>query len=111
MDSCVKGTAFTLRERQLLGIHGLLPPVVRTAEEQVMRVMTIFNRRTSDLDRYIYLLSLQDRNERLFYRVLSEHTEMMMPIVYTPTVGLACQQYGIVFRRPRLVSDSFICLF
>ncbi|XP_076467387.1 NADP-dependent malic enzyme-like [Babylonia areolata] len=96
-----KGTGFTLRERQIMGVHGLLPPVVRTVEEQMLRVMTNFSKRQSDLDRYIYLMSLQDRNERLFYRVLTDHVEEMMPIVYTPTVGLACQQYGVTFRRPR----------
>ena len=96
-----QGTAFTLKERQVMGIHGLLPPVVRTVEEQMVRVMTNFHKASTDLDRYIYLMSLQDRNERLFYRVLEDHVEEMMPIVYTPTVGLACQQYGVTFRRPR----------
>ncbi|KAI8740899.1 NADP-dependent malic enzyme [Biomphalaria glabrata] len=96
-----KGTAYTLRERQLMGIHGLVPPCVRTMEEQKIRVLTNFAKRSSDLDRFIYLMSLQDRNEKLFYKVLTENVEQMMPIVYTPTVGLACQQYGVVFRRPR----------
>ncbi|KAK3773297.1 hypothetical protein RRG08_023184 [Elysia crispata] len=96
-----KGTAFTVKERQLMGIHGLIPPVVRTMEEQTVRVLTNFRKRSSDLDRFIYLISLQDRNERLFYKVLSENVEDMMPIVYTPTVGQACEHYGIVFRRPR----------
>ena len=84
-----------------MGIHGLLPPVVRSLEYQMVRVMTNFKKAPSDLDRYIYLSSLQDRNERLFYHVLTEYVEEMMPIVYTPTVGQACQQYGIAFRRPR----------
>ncbi|KAL8611336.1 NADP-dependent malic enzyme [Nucella lapillus] len=96
-----KGTGYTLKERQLMGIHGLLPPVVRSMDEQMVRVMTNFSKRQNDLDRYIYLMSLQDRNERLFYRVLTEHVEEMMPIVYTPIVGQACQQYGVTFRRPR----------
>ncbi|GFR69298.1 malic enzyme, partial [Elysia marginata] len=96
-----KGTAFTVKERQLMGIHGLIPPVVRTMEEQTVRVLTNFQKRSSDLDRFIYLISLQDRNERLFYKVLSENVEAMMPIVYTPTVGQACEHYGVVFRRPR----------
>ncbi|XP_067674805.1 NADP-dependent malic enzyme-like [Haliotis asinina] len=96
-----KGTAFTLKERQLMGIHGLIPPAVRSQDEQVVRVMTNFYKRANDLDRYVYLTALQDRNERLFYRVLTEHTEEMMPIVYTPIVGQACQEYGVVFRRPR----------
>ena len=64
-----KGTAFTVKERQLMGIHGLIPPVVRTMEEQTVRVLTNFHKRSSDLDRFIYLISLQDRNERLFYKV------------------------------------------
>lgn len=84
-----------------MGIHGLIPPVVRTVEEQTVRVLTNFHRRSSDLDRFIYLISLQDRNERLFYKVLTENVEEMMPIVYTPTVGQACEHYGVVFRRPR----------
>ncbi|XP_041353810.1 NADP-dependent malic enzyme-like [Gigantopelta aegis] len=96
-----KGTAFTLKERQLMGIHGLIPPAIRHQDDQVVRAMTNFHKRSNDLDRYIYLKALQDRNERLFYRVLVEHVELMMPIVYTPTVGQACQEYGIVFRRPR----------
>ncbi|BFZ09944.1 hypothetical protein BsWGS_12983 [Bradybaena similaris] len=96
-----KGTAFTLKERQLMGIHGLVPPTIRTTEEQTIRVMTNFEKSSSDLDRFVYLMALQDRNEKLFYKVLCENVEKMMPIVYTPTVGLACQQYGLVFRRPR----------
>ncbi|RUS90744.1 hypothetical protein EGW08_001455 [Elysia chlorotica] len=73
----------------------------RTMEEQTVRVLTNFQKRSNDLDRFIYLISLQDRNEKLFYKVLSENVEEMMPIVYTPTVGQACEHYGIVFRRPR----------
>ncbi|XP_025097192.1 NADP-dependent malic enzyme-like [Pomacea canaliculata] len=96
-----KGTAFNLKERQLMGIQGLVPPVVRSMDEQVVRVMTNFYKRPTDLDRYIYLMALQDRNEHLFYHVLTEHVEEMMPIVYTPTVGQACQEYGVIFRRPR----------
>lgn len=64
-----QGTAFTLRERQLMGIHGLMPPAIRTMEEQIIRVMTNFDKRSNDLDRFIYLMALQDRNERLFYKV------------------------------------------
>ncbi|XP_064603492.1 NADP-dependent malic enzyme-like [Liolophura sinensis] len=96
-----KGQAFTLRERQLMGIHGLLTPCIISQDQQAYRVMQNFYKRPSDLDRYVYLVALQDRNEKLFYRVLVEHVEEMMPIVYTPTVGLACQQYGLIFRRPR----------
>lgn len=92
---------FTIEERQLLGIHGLLPPAVLDQDVQVLRVMTSFWRETDDLDRYVDMINLQDRNEKLFYRVLKEQLEAMMPIVYTPTVGLACQKYGIAFRRSR----------
>jgi malate dehydrogenase (oxaloacetate-decarboxylating)(NADP+) len=96
-----KGTAFTDPERVALGLKGLLPPHVFTLEEQVERVLENYRRKESDLERYIYLVSLQDRNETLFYRVLSEHLDAMMPIVYTPTVGEACQQFGHLFRRAR----------
>ncbi|ESO07912.1 hypothetical protein HELRODRAFT_110207 [Helobdella robusta] len=96
-----KGTAFTLKERQLLGIHGLLPPVVFSQQEQLQRVLANFRRCNTDLDKFIYLSSLQDRNEKLFYQLVSENIEEMAPIIYTPTVGLACQKYGFIFRKPR----------
>ncbi|XP_030304230.1 NADP-dependent malic enzyme [Calypte anna] len=96
-----KGMAFTLEERQQLNIHGLLPPCFLGQDAQVVAIVKNFERLTSDLDRYILLMSLQDRNEKLFYKVLSSDIERFMPVVYTPTVGLACQQYGLAFRRPR----------
>ncbi|XP_015281495.1 PREDICTED: NADP-dependent malic enzyme-like [Gekko japonicus] len=96
-----KGLAFTLEERQQLNIHGLLPPCFLSQDVQVLRVLRSDERQATDLDRYIQLTSLQDRNEKLFYKVLTSDIERFMPIVYTPTVGLACQQYGIAFRRPR----------
>ncbi|KAM6139646.1 NADP-dependent malic enzyme isoform 1-T1 [Phoenicopterus ruber ruber] len=96
-----QGMAFTLEERQQLNIHGLLPPCFLGQDTQVYSILRNFERLTSDLDRYILLMSLQDRNEKLFYRVLTSDIERFMPIVYTPTVGLACQQYGLAFRRPR----------
>ncbi|KAM6279322.1 NADP-dependent malic enzyme [Porphyrio hochstetteri] len=96
-----KGMAFTLEERQQLNIHGLLPPCFLGQDSQVYSILKNFERLTSDLDRYILLMSLQDRNEKLFYKVLASDIERFMPIVYTPTVGLACQQYGLAFRRPR----------
>ncbi|CAG5131474.1 unnamed protein product, partial [Candidula unifasciata] len=95
-----KGMAFTLKERQLLGIHGLLPPAILDQDNQVYQVMQNFFRWENDLDRFIYMIGLQDRSEKLFYRVISENIELMMPIIYTPTVGLACQKYGMVFRKP-----------
>ncbi|XP_027740271.1 NADP-dependent malic enzyme, mitochondrial isoform X2 [Empidonax traillii] len=93
--------AFTLEERLQLGIHGLLPPCFLSQDVQVLRVMKNFESKSNDLDKYIVLMTLQDRNEKLFYRVLTSDIERFMPIVYTPTVGLACQQYGLAFRRPR----------
>ncbi|HXQ20837.1 MAG TPA: NAD-dependent malic enzyme [Candidatus Acidoferrales bacterium] len=102
-----KGTAFTEPERIALGLKGLLPPHVFTLEQQVGRVLENYRRKESDLERYIYLVSLQDRNETLFYRVLTEYLEAMMPIVYTPTVGQACQQFGRLFRRTRGMYVSY----
>uniref|UniRef100_T1JHD2 Malic enzyme n=1 Tax=Strigamia maritima TaxID=126957 RepID=T1JHD2_STRMM len=97
----MKGMGFTIRERQLLGIHGLLPPCYKTQEEQVTAVIDNVKRYQEPLNQYIYLMTLQDRNEKLFYRVLSENVDFLMPVVYTPTVGLACQKYGLIYRRPR----------
>ncbi len=96
-----KGTAFTDAERDALGLRGLLPPHVHTLEEQVARVMDNYRNKQTDLERYIHLVSLQDRNETLFYKVIGDAIEEMMPIIYTPTVGQACQQWGHLFRRPR----------
>uniref|UniRef100_H0XB68 Malic enzyme n=1 Tax=Otolemur garnettii TaxID=30611 RepID=H0XB68_OTOGA len=93
--------AFTLEERQQLNIHGLLPPCFNSPEMQVLRVVKNCERLPSDFDRYLLLMDLQDRNEKLFYRVLLSDIEKFMPIVYTPTVGLACQLYSFVFRKPR----------
>ncbi|KAK8728859.1 hypothetical protein OTU49_008832 [Cherax quadricarinatus] len=96
-----KGMAFTLEERQVLGLHGLIPPRFKTQEEQVDLCRKNVERYQEPLNKFIYLAGLQDRNERLFYRLLSENVEEYMPIVYTPTVGLACQKFGLIFRRPR----------
>lgn len=96
-----KGMAFTIEERQTLGIHGLLPAAVKTQEEQLEHCRLNLERYTDDLSKYIYLMGLLDRNEKLFYRFLGENVEKMMPLVYTPTVGLACQRFGLVYRRPR----------
>jgi malate dehydrogenase (oxaloacetate-decarboxylating)(NADP+) len=96
-----KGTAFAESERDALGLRGLLPPRIFTIAEQQRRIMENFERKDSDLERYIFLLALQDRNETLFYRTLVDHIERLLPIVYTPTVGEACRQFGHIFRRPR----------
>jgi malate dehydrogenase (oxaloacetate-decarboxylating)(NADP+) len=96
-----KGTAFTEAERDAFGLRGLLPPHVNTQAEQVQRVLESFRRKQSDLEKYIYLVSLQERNETLFYRVVMDHLDEMMPIIYTPTVGQACQRWGYIFRRSR----------
>ena len=96
-----KGTAFPYEERIALGLRGLVPPGINTMEEQVLRVMGNYHRKTNDLERYIFLVALQDRNQTLFYRVLSEHLEEMLPIIYTPTVGQACQEFVHIFRKPR----------
>ncbi|XP_042281074.1 NADP-dependent malic enzyme [Thunnus albacares] len=96
-----KGMAFSLEERHQLGIHGLLPPCFISQDIQLLRVLKNYDMKRDDLDRYVFLMGLQDRNEKLFYRVLMSNIERFMPIIYTPTVGLACQQYGLIFRRPR----------
>jgi len=96
-----KETAFTEEERDELGLRGLLPPRVQSQTEQMLRVVANVRKKSSDLERYIFLVELQNRNETLFYRTLLDHLEEMMPIIYTPTVGLACQEYGHIFSRPR----------
>ncbi|KAK6737769.1 hypothetical protein RB195_020085 [Necator americanus] len=96
-----KGLAFSLKERHHLGIHGLLPPAFMTIQQQVYRVMKRIREQPDNLSKYIILDELQNRCERLFYRVLSENVKELMPIVYTPTVGLACQKFGSIFRRPK----------
>ena len=96
-----KGTAFSEQEREVLGLRGLLPPHVATQDEQLARVLENFHRLQTPLSKYIMLSSLLDRNEALFFRVVMDHADTMMPIIYTPTVGLACQQFGHIYRRPR----------
>jgi len=96
-----KGSAFSLKERDALNLHGLLPPTVLTIDQQKKRIMENFNNKQDDLEKYIFLIALQDRNETLFYKTVADEIETMMPIIYTPVVGEACQKYGHIFRRPR----------
>src|SRR5947209_6641299 len=96
-----KGTAFTEAERDALGLRGLLPPCVLTIETQVERVLTNLRALPTDLEKYVALNALHDRNEALFFRVVVDNIDEIQPIIYTPTVGLACQKYGLIFQRPR----------
>lgn len=96
-----RGTAFTESQRRELGLRGLLPPHVETLEVQVQRAYQAYSEQQSDLAKHIFLRQLQDENETLFYRLLMLHIPEMMPIVYTPVVGLACQRFSHVYRRPR----------
>ncbi len=102
-----KGSAFPEEERRELGLLGLLPYHLSTVEEQLARTYENYRRQETDLGKYIYLTSLQDRNEMLFYRLVGTHITEMMPIIYTPTVGLGCQVYSHVFRRPRGLYVSY----
>ncbi|MGA2016802.1 MAG: NAD-dependent malic enzyme [Opitutaceae bacterium] len=96
-----KGTAFTDRERDALGLRPLLPPRVFTMAEQVKRSLGAVRRKQDNIEKYIYLTNLQNRNEVLFYRLVIDNIEEMVPLIYTPTVGEACLQYGSIYRRPR----------
>ena len=102
-----KGTAFTNRERDELNLHGLLPPAVFNMEMQLKRTYAAYSEKTTDLGRFVYLASLADRNETLFYRLVFEHIDEMMPIVYTPVVGEACQKFSHIYRRPRGLYISY----
>jgi malic enzyme len=95
------GTCFTYEERDSLGLQGLMPPAVCSPADQESRAYGNFLRAGDDVHKYLFLASLQDRNETLFYRLLLDHVEEMVPIVYTPTVGKACEQYSHIYRRAR----------
>jgi malate dehydrogenase (oxaloacetate-decarboxylating)(NADP+) len=96
-----RGMAFTERERDALGLRGLLPPHVLTQDEQAQRALEHIRRQPTDLEKYVELSALHDRNESLFFRVVCDHVDEMQPLIYTPTVGLACQRYGHIYQRPR----------
>jgi len=102
-----KGTAFTQRERDELDLNGLVPPAVCTIKQQMERTYESFQAKSTNIEKFIYLSSLQDRNETLFYRLVLEHIDEMMPIVYTPVVGEACQKYSHIYRRGRGLYISY----
>jgi malate dehydrogenase (oxaloacetate-decarboxylating)(NADP+) len=96
-----KGTAFTEQERDTFGLRGLLPAHVLSMEAQAKRVMTNLRRLPNDLEKYVALNALHDRNEALFFRIVCDNIDEIQPLIYTPTVGLACQRFGHIFQRPR----------
>ena len=96
-----KSVGFTKEERAQLGLRGLLPYAITDQEIQVSRVMESLRRKAYDIERYILLSALQDRNEKLFYRVVIDHIEEIMPLIYTPTVGQACKEFSHIFRRSK----------
>jgi malate dehydrogenase (oxaloacetate-decarboxylating)(NADP+) len=98
---CNKGTAFTEAERDAFGLRGLLPPHVHSQEEQMARFLENMRRLPDPLEQFVALSALHDRNEALFFRVVCDNVDEIMPLIYTPTVGLACQRYGHIFQRPR----------
>lgn len=96
-----KGTAFSAEERERYGLQGLLPAAISTQEMQLQRVLENLRRKAFDIERYIFLMALLGRNERLFYRLLMENIDELLPIVYTPTVGQACQEFAHIYRQAR----------
>ncbi|HEX8994503.1 MAG TPA: NAD-dependent malic enzyme [Ktedonobacterales bacterium] len=102
-----KGAAFPEDERTVFRLHGLLPPGIMTIEQQLHRTYESFRAKTTDLERYIYLASLHDRNETLFFRLVQEHIAEMTPIIYTPVVGQACQNFSHIYRRPHGLYISY----
>jgi len=102
-----KGTAYTAEERDALDLHGLVPPAISTLQQQLERTYENYLAKTTNLEKFIFLASLQDRNETLFFRLVHEHIDEMMPIVYTPVVGEACQRYSHIYRAGRGLYVSY----
>jgi malate dehydrogenase (oxaloacetate-decarboxylating) len=102
-----KGTAFTEDERARFGLNGLIPPHIEMLDEQAKRAYEAFKKKEDDLERHIYLRALQDTNEVLFYRLVLDHLEEMMAVVYTPGVALGCQLFSHIYRRPRGLFISY----
>lgn len=96
-----KSTAFSKAEREKLGLRGLLPYSIGTLQTQLQRVYANFKRKTSDIEKYIFLAALLERNETLFYRTVIDNIEEMLPLIYTPTVGQACSEFAQIFRKPK----------
>lgn len=102
-----KGSAFTREERNEFNLNGLLPETVETIEEQAERAWHQFQEFKNNNDKHVYLRNIQDTNETLFYRLLDDHLEEVMPIIYTPTVGTACEHFSEIYRRARGVFISY----
>jgi malic enzyme len=102
-----KSTAFTAAERTDLGLDGLVPPAISTIDQQLARAYENYRVGQTSLERYAFLASLQDRNETLFFRLVHDHIDEMVPVVYTPVVGEACQQYSHIYRHPRGLYISY----
>ena len=96
-----KGSAFTSEERSNFNLEGLLPQNIETIEEQAERAYRQFMAFGNDMDKHIYLRNIQDTNETLFYRLLTNHLTEMLPVIYTPTVGKACEEFSNIYRRDR----------
>ncbi|MFT5118732.1 MAG: malate dehydrogenase (oxaloacetate-decarboxylating), partial [Kiritimatiellia bacterium] len=102
-----KGNAFTVQERRDFNLDGLLPGIIESIGEQLDRAYQQLNAFTSNMDKHIYLRAIQDTNETLYYKLITEHLEEIMPLIYTPTVGEACQQFSQIYRRHRGLFISY----
>jgi len=102
-----KGTAFSHEEREVFKLHGLIPAAIETLDGQAARMYQAYKKKSEDMSRHIFLRELQDRNETLFYRLLNDHIGEMLPMIYTPVVGLACQRFSEIYRRSRGLFISF----